>query len=544
MNPTYTIDDAQWQALIRQVADHFDDLTIKRGFQDYKQERVRELTLPRAGVAEAAVEGNESTRCRVRIKLDAVAESECDCPAGGGCKHVVAALLAYANMQGRLVHQLVNAKSAAAMEAARLKAEAAAAGKASRTTRLREQAAGMAELPIAKWRELFAASIAPLAEQVRNAQYAGGALAAIYETLPPLSPVMERLAGLHAELFVLEQVTKPAQPTGGTWSGSGLFLGFHTHAAAAEVQESALKRLAEGIPSPSANERDYLRNTLVYLRDGMLTEPHAYPYITELYMAYWRCWMRPHFAGPDALAEELASLDAAEERLGSSVTRIHGLLARGWMRFWLGDDAEAIDLLRTAAAKTRVKPDSLFVFLDELRGHGHSARELDWLCAIGPLLIGNRQDSLDRYGDYWNEMLQLAPETESRMWETFEDMLPFASALYENKLIERGRYRQWMDVQLSAGVEPLDLRVSELAPIEKHEPQLLLPFYHQAVERHVLEKNRHGYKAAVKLLKRLAKLYKKLKQEARWEDYIEAFAERHSRLRALQEELRKGKLIP
>lgn len=64
------------------------------------------------------------------------------------------------------------------------------------------------------------------------------------------------------------------------------------------------------------------------------------------------------------------------------------------------------------------------------------------------------------------------------------------------------------------------------------------------MERHVLLKNRSGYKAAVKLLKRLAKLYKKLKREERWEEFIIVFSSRHSRLRALQEELRKGKLIP
>ncbi|MNH35848.1 hypothetical protein D3C79_965770 [compost metagenome] len=72
----------------------------------------------------------------------------------------------------------------------------------------------------------------------------------------------------------------------------------------------------------------------------------------------------------------------------------------------------------------------------------------------------------------------------------------------------------------------------------------MLPFYHQAVERFVLEKNRHSYKAAVKLMKRLAKLYKKLKREERWEEFLEVFTSRNSRLRALQEELRKGKLIP
>ncbi|MNT90218.1 hypothetical protein D3C72_2310820 [compost metagenome] len=60
----------------------------------------------------------------------------------------------------------------------------------------------------------------------------------------------------------------------------------------------------------------------------------------------------------------------------------------------------------------------------------------------------------------------------------------------------------------------------------------------------MLEKNRHSYKAAVKLMKRLAKLYKKLKREERWEEFLEVFTSRNSRLRALQEELRKGKLIP
>ena len=100
-----------------------------------------------------------------------------------------------------------------------------------------------------------------------------------------------------------------------------------------------------------------------------------------------------------------------------------------------------------------------------------------------------------------------------------------------------------MDYQLSIGKEPLDFRVSVMQPIEKHEPELLLPFYHQAVERYILLKNRVSYKAAVKLLKRLSKLYKKIKQEERWEQFITAFASRHSRLRALQEELRKGKLI-
>ncbi|MNY43599.1 hypothetical protein D3C86_1785730 [compost metagenome] len=130
------------------------------------------------------------------------------------------------------------------------------------------------------------------------------------------------------------------------------------------------------------------------------------------------------------------------------------------------------------------------------------------------------------------------------MWSTLSAMLPLSGGIYEDKLLDHGKWRDWMDYQLSSGKVPSDFRVSDLQPVEKHAPELLLPFYHQAAERFVLEKNRHSYKAAVKLLKRLAKLYKKMKREERWGEFLDAFTTRHSRLRALQEELRKGKLIP
>jgi uncharacterized Zn finger protein len=79
--------------------------------------------------------------------------------------------------------------------------------------------------------------------------------------------------------------------------------------------------------------------------------------------------------------------------------------------------------------------------------------------------------------------------------------------------------------------------------LEKTDLRLVLPLYHQDAERYILEKNRQSYKQAVRLLKKLAGFYKKLKEQDRWQLYIGQLAERHSRLRAFQEELRRGKLI-
>lgn len=57
------------------------------------------------------------------------------------------------------------------------------------------------------------------------------------------------------------------------------------------------------------------------------------------------------------------------------------------------------------------------------------------------------------------------------------------------------------------------------------------------------ERNRKSYKRAVRYLKKLRTLYKRLKRTDEWDAFIIHIANLHSRLRALQEELRKGKLI-
>jgi uncharacterized Zn finger protein len=101
-----------------------------------------------------------------------------------------------------------------------------------------------------------------------------------------------------------------------------------------------------------------------------------------------------------------------------------------------------------------------------------------------------------------------------------------------------------MDLQLSIiENDPFAYRVDTFKPIERDEPALLLPYYHQAAERYIVMKNRDSYKKAVKLLKRLAKLYKKMKKTDEWEFFMDALVQRYSRFRAFMEELRKGKLL-
>jgi hypothetical protein len=48
---------------------------------------------------------------------------------------------------------------------------------------------------------------------------------------------------------------------------------------------------------------------------------------------------------------------------------------------------------------------------------------------------------------------------------------------------------------------------------------------------------------AVKQLKKLERIYKTLKKTGVWDRYLHGLIRKHGRLRALQEELRKGKFI-
>ncbi|MEK5234352.1 SWIM zinc finger family protein [Paenibacillus sp. FSL L8-0470] len=544
MQRNFYMADQEWDKLISDVAYQFSDITLKRGFQYYKQDRVHAFKMISVGSILALVEGGEDYS--VTIDLDTLSASRCSCPVQHSCKHMAAVLMKYAEQQGRLVHMLANAKTTSQwIRNPVVKETPVAGGSARRKKQLEELAALVPSGNVEQWREYLALLTAPLAPTVRNSQYTDRALAAISGATPALPPASGLLYKLHAHLFVLESLLKPAGPH---VPGAGASLGYYTSVAVSELQKAVTDLMKNSLPlgaEPEAWPR--VSETLAYLRREMLSEPRdrsrEQPYYSLCYDLIWRGWIAPNASGPAMYLEELEALRQAGEEAGISLSRHSQQLAESRMYFYLNDDKGAWELLDKASERPGLYPDELMSFLAPLAEAGHWSRLALWLAKIGPLLT-SRLFNLKNYAGYWEEAVRRMPETEPRMWDTLIGMLPLSREIYEEMLLDHGRWQEWMDYQLSSGKEPANFRVSDLQPIEKNAPELLLPFYHQAAERFVLEKNRHGYKAAVKLLKRLSKLYKKLKREERWEQFLDSFTSRYSRLRALQEELRKGKLIP
>lgn len=544
MQPTYAMDDAQWNKLIQDVAYYFDDLTLKRGFQYYKQKRVQPFRMTEPRKIKALVEGSDDYS--VSINLDDFTLSRCNCPVSGPCKHMAAVLMNYAEQQERSVNKLANATAAAALHIPSASPSSSpATAYNNRQEQLKEQARQLPAQGIAEWRDYFATCLAPLALNTRNPQYVERSLSSIAKLKPKLTPISEKLFSLHTHLFILEAIIQASGSPAGVYSPS---LGYFTHLAVSELQDAIAQLLVEELPlAAEPDQWQRISDTIAYLRREMLTEARdrlrEQPRFSVCYDLLWRNWITPNISSTELYTEEIAQLQQAEGELGAALSRNALLLAKSRMYFYLSEDQTAMTLLRSAAERPGLHPDEFMSFLTSLLVRGDWPRMAAWLAEIGPLL-NSRIYNLQRYSDYWEEAVQHLPEAEPQMWSTLTLMLPTSREIYDEKLLAYGKWQEWMDYQLSIGKEPSDFRVKDLQPLEKNAPEILLPFYHQAAERYVLEKNRHSYKSAVKLLKRLAKLYKKMKREERWELFMNSFTIRHSRLRALQEELRKGKLIP
>lgn len=392
-------------------------------------------------------------------------------------------------------------------------------------------------MTILEWHERFELLTAAIESQTRNIHYVQLALSAINHIKPSLSPEMNNLYELHAHLFILEKLVNPSSLS------AGAFIGYHTHAAISDVQEAIMIHFEKGAQAaaiPAFWNR--IIETLSYLRELIQISTADHPYFAKPYLWLWRLWIHPNVKDISLYKEELRLLQEMEG--ADAPSRYTLLIAKSKMFFYLGHDEQAQGGLKQLSSRKDFNSESILYVLNDLSIEGEWQRLLGWLVEMAPLLERHHSNYTESYFRYWDTLIEHLPHAEDQMWEQIYAMLPYARSIYEEKLLKHGKWKQWIDYQLSTGGEPLQYRATVYAPMEKEAPEVLLPFYHQSVEKNVLLKNRDGYKAAVKLLKRLAKLYKKMKNEAQWEDFITAFASRHSRLRALQEELRKGKLIP
>lgn len=207
---------------------------------------------------------------------------------------------------------------------------------------------------------------------------------------------------------------------------------------------------------------------------------------------------------------------------------------------WLdGDDAAAMAEL---SALAHLAPGHLAVYWETLCNTGSWERFKAWFSFALPHL--QRAD-----GDTFQRALEAARACrdatgdEDFLRRTLTGLLPRSAHALAAFLVETGRLEEWASFHLLNGTPVDRIDREERLLVERTAPQLMLPLYHQGMERLIAARNRTAYRDIARLAKRLQTLYRALGEEDKFRAFLEQLYARNGRQHALMEELQKGNLF-
>lgn len=238
--------------------------------------------------------------------------------------------------------------------------------------------------------------------------------------------------------------------------------------------------------------------------------------------------------------EELTQLQTYEKTLPVLIATIHQLIM-------LREDDKALRLLQVL--KDYATPFMIF-WIEKLTALKEWKRMGPFVDVFSQAARNYMQTLNDHYARMDFSRLAIrtvgAFATETKKHEVYEKILiqtlPYSYRHYDDFLFEMGSYEKWSDLQAYLGYDLSSISSERIRFLQKEQPEILLPLYHQSIQQHIEMKNRGNYREAVKQLKKLRTLYKKLKRTDEWQDFLEILLERTKRLRAFQEECERGKL--
>ncbi len=514
--------------LMKQVQLHYEALILERGWEYYHKGRVSDIELVGLKI-QALVKGTKTYEAV--IDLEEFANSDCNCSSEGFCKHIAALFFSLYAPFGRpelLLQQL--------KQAIMVRKKTSRGGAAHPDKKPAKPAAPAADSLPQEWHKYFEGLFHGFSISHQNSieTFYQSAL----ETLPPYAKEwrdsIQPIFLLHVVLFIMRKIEQFYQETKSSYLSY-----YHENGckAAAEQCHSKLLEIVRGIDAGRsfAAEAKHWEATLSMLGEMALRGKDSPIHWLFVYRMVWwnvndRGWMQKEIKRLELLLDKTDLLPRRRDAL---------IVARAHFDVALGDTASAfsrLDMLHTRNA------GDFFLYLQHYHRLQKWQEALIWLRWLLPAMQKTNHDDFRTFCQFWLDTTKHL-DSDSEWVQVMESLLPRSYYYYTAYLLQTNRYTQWVDLQLANRISPLSLYALELRAVEEHDPKLLLPLYHQAVERAVLEKNRASYKTAVKLLKKLHGIYKQMKQEDRFEHYIYRLADKFSRLRAFQEELKKGKWI-
>ncbi len=510
---------------------------VQKGMMLYRQGLVTQLQIS-DGALTATVQ--DVTPAHVRLDFMFLAGSHCTCPGEGLCRHQLAVFFsAYAKV----------ASIADWMEEWReplsMKKEAAVWG-LERAKDLMKANRVLAP-DYDRWVQSFEASFATLlASKKYTSPYALTELFGIYQRrLSASAPVEQEwrlLYELIAAVMSLQMLAKLSDRLGhdpGTVHRTYHHL-FHN--LLDEVEDLTKKISVQALPFA-------FHEFIVKLKQdtfGLLTCTTGLE--NERIYMYQVLW-RGLFKKKDWMEEEIVRIREAVKQLEDGDIPLPLMLAAIHMYFLLEDDDLALELIGNN--EDYIIAPYMVYWIDDLTELKSWKRALPYI----ELFLQKGRGYLQELGEYRgcsvftrNLLRTITPYcAENNRLDLYERALvatlPYSFPDYEYMLFERGQYDRWGELQALVGLDFYDLPKDRVKVIEKERPEVLLGMLHQTAQREINQKNRASYRMAVKHLKKLRTLYKKLKRVDDWEYFIKELLERTKRLRAFHEECQRSKLI-
>lgn len=516
--------------LIEELQNRFDPEALDQGWALYHKGLVLKGSVQQKNQIRAVV--GEHPSHQVRIDINAFSKSECDCGQALPCGHIAAVILAAYASHGRPELLFIQAKHAQLNKNR----------SSTRSATVREKAAEKPSEPQARdlpedWQRIFDQRFRGFTLSHSNSveNFYNLALDSLLPFASRWKPWLKQLYELHIYLFVLKTLDGFHQAHQQAYTSSYHEAGSQALAnrCIKDIDELAAdlsQQLDDGMSSPQWEA------TVRYVRELTL---HSKPSPVAWLDVYRILWEKVFRQLTDTRQE---TIELTERLKHHSLTPrqadlLH--LALAHFDFMKGQDSEAMERL---ANIQHHKPRDYWHLLSQLKRREEWQRLLQWLRWLLPLMPKMRQNDFHTACSYWVELTKQLPVDEEWI-SVMHQLLPKSYAYYTEYLMNTQRYQQWMDLQLANGIAPSSLYPEQLRRIEADNPNLLLPLYHQSIERLIMEKNRNAYLSAIREMRILLGLYQKLGLEQRWRLYVELLSDKFSRLRAFQQELKKGKWL-
>ncbi|NWK71579.1 hypothetical protein HWX41_21505 [Bacillus paramycoides] len=467
----------------------------------------------------------------VHIPIRNVAESYCDCFAPTQCEHMLAVLLSAASSFGQVGDVLTLFKNNTKPSLPPI-----------RTARQVLQSSAFEETDYKSWQSYFENEYESFKKEQKRLTYKQmyflmSLFTDFYTKLERKAPriiAIHELFKLHAALYCFQKLLEEIQE----FEVNKLY-SYHQPVNVVRLfvdkVESIVRDLkTEAIPAESElilQETARLVHEVFFSTDS---------YTQERFFIYRHIW------GELLRTEE--QLLEEKKRIDAKINPLSKTLASSHLLFLNNEDLLAMELLEKQPASV---VSLYFYWLEELLSAMQWDRAKNWLSftykQVKQTILEQEntvfiQDIVrlfvimyETYATHTNEQAGLEM--------ILQELLPYSFANYEQYVLAKKQYRTWAELHLLYGFEAIELLKEPLKDIEKEAPEAALPLYHLAATEAIEERNRKSYRRAVRYLKKLRMLYKRLKRTDEWDAFIIHIANLHSRLRALQEELRRGKLI-